>query len=56
MALLKNPICVTETQTPETYYFVVSLQCVKNQNMIYMSFCRSACISLESGFTPFFMI
>ena len=54
MALLKNPICVYETQTPETRYFVVSLQYRENQNMIYTSFCRSVCISLELGFSPFF--
>ena len=54
MALLKKPINTIETQTPETRYYVVSLQYRENQNMIYTSFCRSACISLELGFSPFF--
>ena len=54
IALLKNPIYASETQTPETRYYVVSLQYRENQNMIYTSFCRSACISLELGFSPFF--
>jgi hypothetical protein len=53
-ALEKNPIRNFETQTPETRYYVVSLQYRENQNMIYTSFCRSACISLELGFSPFF--
>ena len=41
IALAKNAIIFSETQTPETPYFVVLSQSVQNTNHRFQWFCRS---------------